>query len=154
MKLPIDMTCYLCYNNRVKNCNKVVTNCETNENPMEAFMNKIAIRITGGILIGTMFFCNPDSSALAAPVAGISDMITADNGSKSTAGVSMAMTGCMFEGTGISDNGVPIVRSEYADVAIAQGCYTTWTWFLWTWRNGARPGVSRRISRTGWTMPI
>ena len=36
---------------------------------------KIALRITGGIMVGTMFLCNPEIHTYAAPVAGVSDVI-------------------------------------------------------------------------------
>lgn len=84
-------------------------------------MNKIAIRITGGILVGSMFLCSPESMAFAAPTAGVSDAIVAETNSRPTAGVSMAMTDCLLASNEqISANGVPIVKSEYADIAIAQ----------------------------------
>ncbi len=82
---------------------------------------KIALRITGGIMVGTMFLCNPEIHTYAAPVAGVSDVIETSVGTGASVGVSMAMTDCMLASVGqVSANGVPIVKSEYADIAIAQ----------------------------------
>ncbi len=82
---------------------------------------KIALRITGGIMAGAMFLCNPEIHTYAAPVAGVSDVIETGVGAGASVGVSMAMTDCMLASVGqVSANGVPIVKSEYADIAIAQ----------------------------------
>lgn len=84
-------------------------------------MNKVVIRVTGGILTGALLVGTPMmNNVSAAPVAGVSDVMITDSGSRPMAGVSMTMTDYLMSDSIVSDNGVPVVASEYADIAIAQ----------------------------------
>lgn len=103
---------------------------------MEAFMKRGILGITGLILTGALIVGDTTSTIYGAPVAGVSvataaDAAAAGNGSP-TAGVSLAVTDCLVESNEeatqaaaeaeqqVSENEVPVVESEYSDIAIAQ----------------------------------
>lgn len=83
-------------------------------------MNKVVIRVTGGILTGALLVGTPAANVFAAPVAGVSDIIVSDSGSRPMAGVSMTMSDYLMSDSIVSENDVPLVASEYEDIAIAQ----------------------------------
>ena len=69
----------------------------------------------GALLIGA-----PAVNVCAAPVAGVSDIMVSDSGSRPMAGVSMTMTDYLMSDSIVSEKDVPDVTSEYEDIAIAQ----------------------------------
>ncbi len=83
-------------------------------------MNKVVIRVTGGILTGVLLIGAPAVNMCAAPVAGVSDIMVSDSGSRPMAGVSMTMTDYLMSDSIVSEKDVPVVTSEYEDIAIAQ----------------------------------
>ncbi len=83
-------------------------------------MNKVVIRVTGGILTGALLIGAPAVNVCAAPVAGVSDIMVSDSGSRPMAGVSMTMTDYLMSDSIVSEKDVPVVTSEYEDIAIAQ----------------------------------
>lgn len=103
---------------------------------MEAFMKRGILGITGIILTGALVVGESTSTIYAAPIAGVSvataaEAAAAGNGSP-TAGVSLAVTDYLIESNEeaavaaaeaeeqVSENEVPVVESEYSDIAIAQ----------------------------------
>lgn len=108
---------------------------------MEAFMKRSILRVTGLILTGTLVAGESASVTYGSPVAGVSavtaaeaaEVAAATNENNSlTAGVSLAVTDCLIESNEeaaaeaaeaeqqVSENEVPVVESEYSDIAIAQ----------------------------------
>ena len=102
-------------------------------------MNRRALRATGIVLTGMLLAGDPVSMIYAAPVAGVSvattaEAVAAGTGSISpSAGVSLAVADCLVASNEevaqeaaaqqeqVSENETPVVESEYADIAIAQG---------------------------------
>ena len=97
-------------------------------------MRKKAVKVTVCVLTGALSFGVAPFSASAAPTAGVTGYTTEIMTSSSlpTAGVSLAFTECMVSSKGdavmesaqpeaeVTENETPVVKSEYADIAVAQ----------------------------------
>ncbi len=97
-------------------------------------MKKKAVKVTVCVLTGALSFGAVPFSASAAPTAGVTGYTTEIMTSSSlpTAGVSLAFTECMVSSKGdavmesaqpeaeVAENETPVVKSEYADIAVAQ----------------------------------
>lgn len=99
-------------------------------------MNQRAFRVTGVILAGALMLGDPVSMIYAAPVAGAaavtSTEVSAVSGKSPVAGISQALSDYLEQGSEtaakalaeadeqVSENEVPVVESEYTDIAIAQ----------------------------------
>lgn len=95
-------------------------------------MKKYTGRIAACLLTGVLAVSVAPCGVFAAPTAGVSDYASTllSNASAPTAGVAQAFSQCLLDGqenailqsakARISDNDVPMVASEYADMAVAQ----------------------------------
>lgn len=96
-------------------------------------MRKIISRATGCLLAGVLAMSAPVGAAYGAPVAGVSMAAAESLGNQSpAAGISLAMSNCLVSSNEaavqlaaeaaeqVSENEVPVVASEYSDIAIAQ----------------------------------
>ena len=95
-------------------------------------MRKKAVRLTACVLTGVLSTGMLPSGAAAAPTAGVTSYTTniMTSSSLPTAGVSLAFTECMVNSEGnavmakalpeVTENETPVVKSEYADIAVAQ----------------------------------
>lgn len=99
---------------------------------LEAIMKKRTVQLTACVLTGVLSLTGIPSGVLAAPTAGVTSYTTDIMMSTSvpTAGVSSVFTQCMIDTENkailetakstVEENDVPVVSSEYADIAIAQ----------------------------------
>ena len=97
-------------------------------------MKKRMVRITGCLLAGALSIGSFGLNTYAAPVAGVSSVTAVEiaEGQTPAAGVSQALAQCLADSNDaaaqkaaeqaeqVSENDVPVVASEYADIAIAQ----------------------------------
>lgn len=97
-------------------------------------MKKGMVRITGCLLAGALLMGSPSIQTYASPLAGASQAVTiaVETGKSPTAGVSetlgqilqdsseKAIQLAAAEEEQVSENDVPVVTSEYSDIAIAQ----------------------------------
>ena len=97
-------------------------------------MKKGMVRITGCLLAGALLMGSPSIQTYASPLAGASQAvdIAVETGKSPTAGVSetlgqilqdsseKAIQLAAAEEEQVSENDVPVVTSEYSDIAIAQ----------------------------------
>lgn len=97
-------------------------------------MKKKAVKLTACVLTGALSIGIAPYSTSAAPTAGVTSYTTniMTSSSLPTAGVSLAFTECMVNSEGnavmesaqpeaeVTENETPVVKSEYADIAVAQ----------------------------------
>lgn len=99
-------------------------------------MKKKVLRVTGAILTGVLLMGDPSSMIYATPVAGVmattQNAMTGTVSDSPTAGISLVVSECLTQSNEaaakaaaevaeqVSENEVPVVQSEYSDIAIAQ----------------------------------
>lgn len=97
-------------------------------------MNRTIARVTGCLLAGAIMMGSSEVKIYAAPLAGISSVtaVEIEEGKTPTAGILDALAQCLVdsndaaveiaakEAEQVSENDIPVVTSEYSDIAIAQ----------------------------------